>query len=1151
MPPKKKSAKKKDIKVPVGRPRKNLGTRVSDLPLVSIVKPTTRRINVDSLAINRARLAYKRDSGKVLDERTARALIDAMSTTKRGPIGTAVVGTFKGKDVELGKQIAPGKTDMKESSGFFNYYKQAKAALEKNPKQKVKVKVNADGSYTYTTPGIPAVVTGTLAATSVPKSSSKDIASQTQMRSVSEKLMAKSAALQTAIDSGNLDDGATALALAKMEEYKKSLYSLAQGEAADASPMDEAAELSLERTRQREIVTSPSSNAVQVRSAQAQVKRIDRQITALQRSTGTQASIPAREADIIAAVLGEPEEEPRRPLVRPTRTIRRDDPGPSRQSAPATAAAAADLSAALADPVVSAIVEQVQENAPTRRVPSERAKANMQKIAKDREIKRDRNTEAALRARFAAEAQALENQPGRTREQIAADRFDQDFTEREAIAQSARDDGARILAQAQEQVNAPRKRAIDKKSLLTKVREAKARRSREGPVDNVQVGVDDFLDDILSGIEEAPVRRAIDKKSLLTKLREAKARRSREGPVDQEFEEEDAFATRSAPVPSQEPLSRNDKLRQEIRQAMFDRAFDEEAAARGLSETEAARVRERERQEQELRDQEEQVRAEYERRRLAEYDRAENERRSQGDAASKIQAAMRSALARNELKARAERAYRPAQGPVYDEQAANERDAAMNIQRLFRGNRSRKEQEEERKRATLDDITRALRSGDDDVAKRDAMDDMLDKMYEGSIPSVDVSGSINRDAASKIQALFRRSRRRPAGEQADLDAQYANIFSGIEEAPVRRAIDKKSLLTKLREAKARRSREGPVDQEFEEEDAFSRDALVQQQAELDARYADLFNDIDVPGADIRPNTRTIPVPPPLPRRPTPLLENVLDPIDEAEDGPLGAKNTPKSGFERKGLSEKGLAEAAKRLRPFEGQQTRISDFSPGDLSQQALREQRGRLKRVVTQEEVAPVVQNLLKDVISDALFARRLAVGPDAPVDDTNADWETSPNPYSGRGLVGGGRGSFIGGVIRRLRGMGYFDGFDSLMYNIHGTPDDNKKDLADAKAAYAARGGAMGGAMGGSIVLSGVPAPMTGGGSPVLYEITFPVKDWKTSSSLRWLRSNGIKPMKKAMQSGSVYKYAIASSKGLKDPYTSDLVSRGRKIHMTYGMA
>lgn len=211
---------------------------------------------------------------------------------------------------------------------------------------------------------------------------------------------------------------------------------------------------------------------------------------------------------------------------------------------------------------------------------------------------------------------------------------------------------------------------------------------------------------------------------------------------------------------------------------------------------------------------------------------------------------------------------------------------------------------------------------------------------------------------------------------------------------------------------------------------------------------------------------------------------------------------------------------------------------------------------------------------------------------------------------LAGGSRDRhFVGGVLRRLRGMGFFDGFDSLSYNIHGTPDDNKKDLADAKAAYAARGGAMGGTFdgrtdfrvlmdamknirtgsgffdrdgldnilypmpkamdnkqlladakakaarggatgGGRVVLSGVPAP-TGGGAPVLYEIQFPVKDWKTSSSLRWLRSNGIKPMKKATQSGSVYKYTIASSKGLKEPYTSNLNSRGRMIHMMYGNA
>jgi len=131
------------------------------------------------------------------------------------------------------------------------------------------------------------------------------------------------------------------------------------------------------------------------------------------------------------------------------------------------------------------------------------------------------------------------------------------------------------------------------------------------------------------------------------------------------------------------------------------------------------------------------------------------------------------------------------------------------------------------------------------------------------------------------------------------------------------------------------------------------------------------------------------------------------------------------------------------------------------------------------------------------------------------------------------------------RRRGAGYFNSLDNFLNpTVHGTPMDNKKLLADAKAAYAAKGGAMGG----SIVLSGVPTP-TGGNSPVLYEISFPVKDWKTSSSLRWLRSNGIKPTKKATKSGSVYKYTIAKSKGLKDPYTSHLNSRGRMIHMTYG--
>jgi hypothetical protein len=180
---------------------------------------------------------------------------------------------------------------------------------------------------------------------------------------------------------------------------------------------------------------------------------------------------------------------------------------------------------------------------------------------------------------------------------------------------------------------------------------------------------------------------------------------------------------------------------------------------------------------------------------------------------------------------------------------------------------------------------------------------------------------------------------------------------------------------------------------------------------------------------------------------------------------------------------------------------------------------------------------------------------GVDAFLDDVIKD------AASGSGLVGG--------VLRRLRGMGFFDGFDSLSYNIHGTPIDNKKDLADAKAAYAARGGTFdgrtdfrvlmdamktikkptGGAMGGSVVLSGVPSPITGSGKYTLHAVTFPDKDWKSSSSLRWLRSNGIKPIKKADRQGSLFRYRIVDPKGFNDYYTSELMSRGRKINLVYG--
>jgi hypothetical protein len=100
-----------------------------------------------------------------------------------------------------------------------------------------------------------------------------------------------------------------------------------------------------------------------------------------------------------------------------------------------------------------------------------------------------------------------------------------------------------------------------------------------------------------------------------------------------------------------------------------------------------------------------------------------------------------------------------------------------------------------------------------------------------------------------------------------------------------------------------------------------------------------------------------------------------------------------------------------------------------------------------------------------------------------------------------------------------------------------------------------------GGRVFLSGVSAPtgerMTGG-YPIgvgadsdeykLHYVAFPDDKWTTSSSLRWLRSNGIVPIKKAMHIEGYYKYQIMPPSDNKDYIGHDLVSRGRKIMLGY---
>lgn len=69
------------------------------------------------------------------------------------------------------------------------------------------------------------------------------------------------------------------------------------------------------------------------------------------------------------------------------------------------------------------------------------------------------------------------------------------------------------------------------------------------------------------------------------------------------------------------------------------------------------------------------------------------------------------------------------------------------------------------------------------------------------------------------------------------------------------------------------------------------------------------------------------------------------------------------------------------------------------------------------------------------------------------------------------------------------------------------------------------------------------------VLQSVSFPASQWKTTASIRWLRSNGIAPMKKSHKVGSNYVYTIVSPKLFSKYYTSDLMSRGRKIELIYG--
>jgi len=1169
MPPKKKSVKK-EPKAPVGRPRKKLGTRVSDLPVVSTIRPRASRSNQDSMALQRARLQYKRDYPKEtgIDEYKSRALLDVMADASRGAIGNRVLGPAQYELDEIARKLAKAKLKNKplvltDGKVFIN----KKAAKQSVASVMSALLANAAGPSA--TPALvnvaaPALITqaATTGKDDRTRSQTRRLANESlrqqraQVVRQQEEMEAKAKKRKRTAEPRQADeDQETA-----QERELRSIKSALSGDLApdDRMQLIQRMRALNQQLRDREQVDvtprdEPATQRSLTTAQETQVLRIVNQFAAPEL---TQAG-----ADIIATAR---------------------DASPRVQQAVVTALG--NMSSRFTDPEKLAAVSDVQ-----RLIRARLAKNELQK-RKEAKAKEPAVTPevAALQATFDDMKRASDEDKAARIAAEAARQYGRPSSEEQLANQRRGEElAARLKAEDEESPLEfrPRRAARDDTPKKRTAADYTPEERAAADVINNAIKARKVRNELKEGREATTtLQAAIRRRNVMSDTEKARVReieRLEQEAADQEAEVRQEMMDQAVQeqLQADEAAGVDSFVGPAIRDAAADAADGDIAASKIQRMIRARRGREADRL------------SEYQRL-AAERDLRQKNETQRDNAASTIQAAIRSALARGELKSRADRAYRPAEGPVYDEEAANDRDAALRIQSLFRGKRTRKELAEAAKSAALEGITQTLKRGNEEAAKQDTMNKMLDDMFEGSIPTVDRTDDIRRESASKIQSAFRnRVRRRDPGEQADLDAQYAALFAAQDDG--RRPPGEQAALDDEYAALFNR---GNIDEMREKVIQTHRDEIarrVPMMSEDELAVARQFRDsVIVPGADIRPNTRTIPVPPPLPpRRPTPLLEDIVGPIESDYGQP---RNTPTSGFRRQGISKKGHAEAAKLLRPFEGQQSRISDFSPGDLSQQVLREQRGRLKppapRIATEEDIDRLVDTTFNTALQRALQAkfantRQEEDDGDFDIDPNladrirrrNEDTERLLQETTGSGLVGGGRPNrrFVGGVLRRLRGMGFFDGFDSLSYNIHGTPDDNKKDLADAKAAYAARGGAMGGTFdgrtdfrvlmdamkniprrqggamgGGRVFLSGVSAP-TGGGAPVLYEITFPVQDWKTSSSLRWLRSNGIKPMKKAAKSGSVYKYAIASSKGLKDPYTSDLISRGRKIHMVYGMA
>lgn len=1020
--PKKKSVapkvKKAGPKAPVGRPRKKLGTRVSDLPVVSTIKPMSRRSNIDSLALQRARLVYKRDYKKTISEDQARAFIDAMGAPKRGPIGERILGPRD--DSRLRTQFI--NMVPEEGQKFIQLVKRAKTGFQKDKKDKVALKVKPDGTVVLHVPGFtdaPVATSGSLAASAVPAVPAANAVVSEEHALRVKTLLIDLGRLQEAraADPGNPELLRLERKLQKQVQKERnvlregfpakastaSTYAASEADIVEAMlPPEAPGDLALERGRQRLIALDESLPQAQRDEARARVAEITAQLVA-----DAPAAAPAAPAAPVPAAVVEAALEAAPELVRqieaeaPAITVPTGAPRSRRPSEGPVGPAEQDaLLARLAelrdDPGNARLLE-------IARLAEEREQRGPQRppVAVSKSLRRPRPEAAERQAAAEAAANALVGN-------IA------DMRNRDPRSSEAAHIAAVYRNQQEAQLALARERLRLERESRAKENEKKAQyyRSLYAPQIETALGAERQA--------EAEARHQVREFELLSALHEGRRAREREARAEENARKAQYYrslyapqieaASFAIPQPGTPVQSESRYSTAPSTAAPSGYATPAVQFERSIADIEAVP--------QDLLDMIDTRREIAATRALVRQQDAENERLYRELDADKALIAALSNQARTEIGPPV-----PVQrnipstsaDPFLQGWASTFPSSNIPVPPPPPPRPTARRPKRSRDNITMEALADALAKGlnpTQGTSTREHIATPREGSPSGLPPSVRPLPS-----AKDLQAAMNRinKKTKPAVESGPMDRLLVPVS-----VPSTVNSEMEEMLRKKFEA-AR----GNKDDEPWEED-------VPQLVE---------------GA---------------------LTNLGIDP-EKAKDEEFSAAMSKK--FTGKGLASKKFLKA---------------------------------------------VIKRARKTMKGGAMGGR---------MNDDRTDWRVLMDTMK---------------TIKRApgdpTGSGYFNSLDNVlnpMPTVH--PIDSRKLLKDMK--------------GGRVVLAGVPTPMSGCGKYTLQAVTFPDTDWKSSSSLRWLRSNGIKPIKKADRQGSLFRYRIVDPKGFKDYYTSELVSRGRKINLVYG--